>query len=156
MFQQPNLLQERLFRAAERMMENIGYKKPDYMEIGVKTFKKIDLVDKLKGMLGTKILVYVDKPIGTPYPDDKITKYKINCGYVTGFSTPSKENLRAYIVGVKEPLKEFDGVLYAIVNRKKDFEDRIVVLKEGEKISDKKIEKAIAFEEKRFRHKPIK
>ena len=59
-------------------MENIGYKKPDYMEIGVKTFKKIDLIDKLKGMLGTKIHVYVDKHIGTSYPDDKITKYKIH------------------------------------------------------------------------------
>lgn len=70
------------------------------------------------------IHVVVDRPLGTYHPKHKDLYYPVNYGYVEGIIAGDGEEQDAYILGIHKPVKEFDGVLYAIVHRINDVEDK--------------------------------
>lgn len=47
----------------------------------------------------------------------------------------------AYLLGVDETIKEIDGIVYAIIKRKNDFEDKLIVVKEDSNYSNEEIKK---------------
>lgn len=61
----------------------------------------------------------------------------------------------AYVLGIDEPIKEFEGIVYAIMIREDDIEDKLIVTPENTEYSNKEIEKQISFQEKYFKHKII-
>lgn len=142
--------------AAERMMENINYVKPDYTELGVKIYKRLFLLEKLESMIGEKVHVYIDRPIGSVHPEHKDLVYQVNYGYIKEVIALDKEYQDAYVLGVSEPIKEFDGIVYAVIKRKNDFEDKLIVVKEGSNYSDEEIKKYVSFQEKYFTYKILR
>lgn len=56
----------------------------------------------------------------------------------------------AYIIGVDEPLREFDGIVIRIIHRLNDTEDKWVVAPRNYKVSDDEIIDKTKFQEQYF------
>lgn len=102
-----------------------------------------------KKYLGKKVKVIIDRPLGSKHPKFDM-HYEVNYGFVPDTKAPDGEELDAYFLGVKEPLKEANGVCIAIVHRKNDDNDKLIVVPEGVSISKQEIDKATNFQEKWF------
>jgi len=108
-----------------------------------------------KQYLGKKVLVKVDRKLGDKHPKWDWS-YPVNYGFVPGVLAPDGEELDAYILKVNEPVEEFEGEVVAIVHRTEDDDDKLVVVPEGETISDDEIEKLVEFQEKWFKHEMVR
>jgi inorganic pyrophosphatase len=106
-------------------------------------------------MIGEVVKVIVDRPLGSVHPVYKDMIYPMNYGYVEGIFAFDKEEQDAYILGVTEPLKEFTGVVIAIVIRRNDVESKWVVAPEGMNFSKKEISDMIWFQEQFFQSEII-
>ena len=95
------------------------------------------------------IKVTVDRPLGSKHPDYDMI-YPVNYGYIEGIFAGDGEEQDAYILGINEPLSEFDGKLIAIVHRINDNEDKWVVAPCDMSFSKEEIENALHFQEQYF------
>lgn len=101
-------------------------------------------------MIGEIVRVIVDRPLGSYHPVHKDLYYPINYGYIEGVFAFDREEQDAYILGVNEPIKEFTGVVIAIVVRRDDVESKYVVAPVGVNFSRKEITNMIWFQEQFF------
>jgi inorganic pyrophosphatase len=76
--------------------------------------------------------------------------YPLNYGYIPNTITGDGKEVDAYIIGEFQPLKEFEGVVIAIICRKNDVEDKLVVSKHPHKYSKEQIEALVEFQERFF------
>ena len=60
------------------------------------------------------------------------------------------EEQDAYVIGVEEAVKEFTGILIAIVHRMNDVEDKWVVAPVGRSFTKEEIARQVAFQERFF------
>ena len=102
-------------------------------------------------MIGNKVKVIVDRPLGTYHPKYKDIFYTLNYGYVEGIIAPDGEEQDAYVLGVDKPLKEFTGVVVAVIHRLNDVEDKWIVAPEGIEFTKEEIMKEVEFQEKYFK-----
>ena len=102
-------------------------------------------------MIGKKVKVIIDRPLGSYHPNHKDIYYSANYGYIEGIMALDNEEQDAYVLGVNEPIKEFNGVVIAIIHRLNDIEDKWVVAKENEVFTKEEIIKQIEFQEKYFK-----
>ena len=138
--------------AAERMMESINYDNSSNQEKAYKVAKRLFYTEKLENLLGKKVKVSIDRPIG--YEHNGIT-YSLNYGYIKEIKAPDNEYQDAYVLGIDKPVKNFEGKVVAIINRKNDIEDKLVVCEENKDYSKEEIKKAVNFQEKYFKSKII-
>ena len=103
--------------------------------------------DRLNNLLGQKVHVVIDRPIGY---DHNGLVYPINYGYVPGMMGGDGEEQDAYILGVDTPLTEFDGWVIGGVRRTNDEEDKLIVAPEYEVFSQAEIAEATYFQEQFF------
>ena len=101
--------------------------------------------------LNSIVTVTIDRPLGSAHPNHKDTVYPINYGYIKGVMANDGEYQDAYIVGVNEPVHSFTGVVIAIIKRKNDAEDKLVVAPEDMVFTKKQIEQLTLFQEKYFK-----
>ena len=101
----------------------------------------------IKDYIGKHVLVVVDRPIGYQHGD--IT-YPINYGYIPGMIAGDGEEQDAYILGVNDPLAEFDGQVVAAICRKNDCEDKLVVAPLGSVYHQGQLAEAVYFQEQYF------
>lgn len=113
-------------------------------------------LNTLKKFLGSNVKVIIDRPIGSRHPQYKETVYEVNYGYVENIIAPDGEKQDAYVIGIKEPLEIFEGVVKAIIKRTNDNESKLVVVPQNCDISLEDIKEAIAFQEQYFKSKIIK
>ena len=104
-------------------------------------------------MIGNKVKVIIDRPLGTYHPNHPDIFYTVNYGYIEGTISQDGEEQDAYILGIDKPLKEFTGVVLAIVNRLNDVEDKWIVVPEGVSFTKEEIIKQVEFQEKYFKIK---
>lgn len=97
--------------------------------------------------MGKLVHVVVDRPIGYQHGD--IT-YPINYGYIPGVFAADGEEQDAYILGIHEPVAEFDGRVVAAIRRKNDCEDKLVVAPIGKTYHQGQIAQAVHFQEQYF------
>ena len=102
-------------------------------------------------MIGNKVIVKVDRPMGSYHPEHKDMYYPINYGYIEGVMAPDGEEQDAYILGVDEPVEEFYGVVIAIIHRVDDVEEKWVVSPENMRFTVEEIEKQVYFQEQYFK-----
>ena len=92
----------------------------------------------------------IDRPLGSRHPRYPDMVYPVNYGYVPGIIAGDGEEQDAYILGINEPLSEFEGKLIAIVHRINDNEDKWVVAPCDMSFSREEIENALHFQEQYF------
>lgn len=97
--------------------------------------------------LGKEVHIVVDRPIG--YRHGEIL-YPINYGYVPGVFAGDGEEQDAYILGICEPISEFDGEVIGIIQRRNDCEDKLVVAPLGIRYHQGQIAEAVQFQEQYF------
>ena len=101
----------------------------------------------IKDYIGKLVHVVVDRPIGYQHGD---IIYPINYGYIPGVIAGDGEEQDAYILGVNEPIAEFDGQVVAAICRKNDCEDKLVVAPVGSVYHQGQIAEAVYFQEQYF------
>lgn len=101
----------------------------------------------LRSSLGEQVHVVVDRPVGYAHGD---IVYPVNYGYIPGVIAGDGEEQDVYILGVCEPLSEFDGRVIGAILRKDDCEDKLVVAPEGMKFHQAQIAEAVHFQEQYF------
>ncbi len=111
-----------------------------------KTSKSLELA---KGLLGKKIKIRMDRPLGSKHPKHGFI-YEVNYGYIEGVFAPDGEELDAYFLGVDSPVLEAEGICIAIAHRRDNDDDKLIVVLEGVAMSDDEIMTAIHFQEKWF------
>lgn len=107
-------------------------------------------------IIGKKVRVIVDRPLGSVHPHHKGLIYPVNYGYIQGIIAGDGEEQDCYILGENKPIKAFDGVVIAIIHRLNDMEDKWIVARENNIFSDNDILEAVRFQEKYFDIKLIR
>ncbi|MBO5857444.1 MAG: inorganic pyrophosphatase [Clostridia bacterium] len=101
-------------------------------------------------MIGKKVKVIIDRPLGTYHPKHKDIFYSVNYGYIEGIIAPDGEEQDAYVLGVSEPVSEFTGKIIAIIKRLDDVEEKWVVAPENMTFTKEEIMEQVEFQEKYF------
>ena len=101
-------------------------------------------------MIGKIVTVVVDRPLGSRHPKHKDIVYPVNYGYIPGIIAPDGEEQDAYILGVDEPVAEFQGRVVAIIHRFDDVEEKWVVAPENRSFTEEEIMAQVAFQEQYF------
>jgi 8-oxo-dGTP pyrophosphatase MutT (NUDIX family) len=100
---------------------------------------------------GKTVTVTVDRPIGTTHQKHPDIIYPINYGYIAGEIAPDGEDLDVYILGVTEPLTAFTGRVIAIIHRKNDIEDKLVVAPDSCVYNQADVAAAVHFQEQLYK-----
>jgi len=104
-------------------------------------------------MIGAKVKVVIDRPLGSCHPTHKDLIYPVNYGYIEGIIAPDGEEQDAYVLGVTVPVDEFEGTVIAIIHRFDDVEDKWVVAPENMSFTADQIMKQVGFQEQYFKTK---
>lgn len=100
--------------------------------------------------IGKQLRVIVDRPIGSVHPTHSHLTYGLNYGYVPDTVAADGHEIDAYLLGLKFPVEEYLGHCIAIIHRKNDVEDKLVVAPFGEFFSDGEILAQTHFQEQFF------
>lgn len=98
-------------------------------------------------MLGKRVHVVVDRPVGY---DHHGILYPVNYGYMPGMMAGDGEEQDVYILGVSDPISEFDGIIIGGVLRMDDCEDKLVAAPPGMDLRQDEIAQAVRFQEQFF------
>ena len=108
--------------------------------------------EKMTFPIGKVVKVIIDRPIGSHHPEYRDLYYPINYGYIEGIIAPDGEEQDAYVIGINEPVSEFEGRVIAIIHRLDDVEDKLVVAPDGFECTLEEIAKSVEFQEKYFKN----
>ena len=143
-------------QAAEKMMESINYHIPDLEKDAYKLLKKLVIREKLENMIGQNVKVYVDRPMKSNHPKHDDIVYPVNYGYIKEIVAGDGEYQDAYILGEDDECDSCEGIVYAVIERENDNEDKLVVVTNNKKYSIEKIKDKVNFQEKYFKYKIVK
>ena len=135
---------------SQHVLEKVGFRythEDDTFKYYRCEANKAERWQKVKDLMGKLVHVVVDRPIGYQHGD---IVYLINYGYIPGIIAGDGEEQDAYILGVCEPIKEFDGQVVAAICRKNDCEDKLVVAPVGSVYHQGQIAEAVHFQEQYF------
>lgn len=106
--------------------------------------QNIDYINK-------KVKVKIDRALGSKHPKHGFI-YTVNYGYVPNTISGDGEELDCYVLGVFEPLEEFEGKCIAIIHRTNDDDDKLIIVPEDKEYTKEQIEALTEFQEKYFKH----
>lgn len=102
-----------------------------------------------KEYLGKVVNVEIDRKLGTNHPKHGFM-YMLNYGFIPNTISGDGEELDAYLVGVFEPVDNFEGKVIAIIHRINDDDDKLVVAPDNVEYSDDAIRAMTEFQERYF------
>lgn len=106
---------------------------------------------QVKSFLGKTVVISIDRPIGYVHKKEKYSlTYPINYGYIPGVLGGDDEELDVYLLGVNEPVEQYECKIIAIAHRHNDFEDKLVGAPKGMSFTKEEIKAAISFQERFF------
>ena len=103
-----------------------------------------------RDVIGNKVRVTVDRPLGSLHPKYSDMLYEVNYGFVEGVVGGDGEWQDAYILGVDEPVSEFVGTVCAVIRRRNDCEVKWVVVPDGTAVCKEEIIAKTRFCERYF------
>ena len=109
----------------------------------------------VKDFIGKKVNITIDRPLGSKHPNWDFL-YLTNYGYIPNTISGDGEELDAYILGIFEPLKSFEGTCIAILHRLNEDDDKLIIVPEGKNYTDEQIDCLTEFQEKYFEHTIIR
>ncbi len=101
--------------------------------------------------LNKTLNVIIDRPFGSKHPKYGFI-YPVNYGYIPNTISGDGEELDCYILGVFEPLKEFEGKCIAIIHRLNDNDDKLILVPKDKDYNIDAIEALVEFQERFFEH----
>ena len=104
--------------------------------------------------VGTAVKIKIDCPMGSRHPEWCFI-YPLNYGYKPEVFAPDGEELDAYLLGVFEPIEEYQGSCIAIIHRLDD-DDKLVVAPDGITYTDEQIFALTEFQERFWRSEIIR
>lgn len=103
-----------------------------------------------KEYLGKVVSVEMDRPLGSKHPKWGFV-YPVNYGFIPNTVSGDGEELDAYVLGVHDPLKTFEGgVVKAIIHRTNDDDDKLVVMPKDKNYNREQIWALTEFQEAGF------
>ena len=115
--------------------------------------RRIEEADRsANSLLGERVIVTVNRPIGTPHAG---IVYSKNYGYIDGVLGKDGDQLDAYILGVNKPLETFKGRCVAIIKRTDDLDDKLIVVPPEMLVNADTIRKETHFVERFFESEMI-
>ena len=106
--------------------------------------------------IGKEVNVIVDRPIGSSHPKYPNTIYLVNYGYVPNTVSGDGEELDCYILGEYKPLKEYKGICIAVIRRKNNDDDKLIIAPKDKTFSNSEIRLLTDFLEKYFESEIIR
>ena len=76
--------------------------------------------------------------------------YCLNYGFIPDIVSGDGEEIDVYVVGEFEAVEAYEGYVVAVIKRKNDVEDKLVVCKEKGKYSKEQIAALVEFQERFF------
>lgn len=104
-----------------------------------------------RSYIGKIIKIKIDRQLGTYHPKHGFI-YPVNYGYVPNTISGDNEELDCYLLGVFEPVEEFEGKCIAVIHRLDDNDDKLVIVPNGKEYDDSSINALIEFQERYFNH----
>ena len=106
---------------------------------------------QVESYLGKKVVIGIDRPIGYVHRKENYSlTYPINYGYIPDVLGGDGEELDVYLLGVNEPVEEYECRIIAIAHRHNDVEDKLVGAPVGMRFTKKEIETSIHFQEQYY------
>ena len=105
--------------------------------------------ENLRSYLHQTVCIHIDRPLGSRHPVHGFI-YPVNYGCLPGVFAPDGEELDAYLLGVFEPVEEFEGQVIALIHRLDDEDDKLVVTPPGVAYTDDQIRALTEFQERFF------
>lgn len=107
--------------------------------------------NQVKSFLGERVVICIDRPIGYVHRKESYAlTYPVNYGYIPGVLGGDGEELDVYLLGVNEPVAEYECEIIGIVHRHNDVEDKLVGVPVGIRYTKEEIENAINFQEQYY------
>ena len=88
---------------------------------------RVKMKSNVTQYIGKEVNVIVDKPIGSHHPKYPDIIYLVNYGYVPNTISGDGEELDCYILGEYKPLKEYKGKCIAVIHRKNEEDDKLII-----------------------------
>ena len=101
-------------------------------------------------VLGSRIHCVMDRPLGSAHPRYPEMIYPVNYGYVPGMMAGDNSEQDVYVLGPTKPLREFDGVVIAVIHRFDDCEDKWVAAEKCGLYTEAEIREILHFQEKYY------
>ena len=108
-----------------------------------------------KDYIGKIVKVKIDRPLGSKHPNWNMI-YTLNYGFVPNTVSGDGEELDCYVLGVFEPVEEFEGKCIAVIKRVNEDDDKLIIVPRDKKYSDEQIEALTEFQERFFERKIIR
>ena len=105
--------------------------------------------------IGQNVKVRIDRPLNSKHPKHGFI-YPVNYGYIPNTISGDGEELDCYVLGVNEPINEFEGRCIAVIHRTNDDDDKLIVVPKGKDFSDEEIRKLTNFQEQYFESEIIR
>lgn len=102
-----------------------------------------------KPFLNQTVKVKIDRPFGTRHPKHGFV-YWVNYWYIQDTLAPDWEEIDAYVLGVFEPVDEFEWRCIAIIHRINDDDDKLIIVPQWKNYSDEQIMALTEFQERFF------
>ena len=103
-----------------------------------------------RNWLSRRVAVVIDRPLGSTHPRHPDITYPINYGYIPNTLAGDLEPIDAYVLGVDVPVSSYFGEVIALVVRRDDVEDKLVVAPPGVRFTIDEIRDAVRFQEQFF------
>ena len=108
-----------------------------------------------KDYIGKIVKVKIDRPLGSKHPNwDMI--YTLNYGFVPNTVSGDGEELDCYVLGVFEPVEEFEGKCIAVIKRINEDDDKLIIVPRDKDYSNEQIEALTEFQERYFKSEIIR
>ena len=95
--------------------------------------------------LGKQHDVQIDRPLHSTHPRHPDIKYELNYGFVPDTCAGDGHEVDVYVMGVDRPIDRFTGHCIAIIHRKNDTEDKLIIAPMGINFTDAEINDTNAF-----------
>ena len=102
-----------------------------------------------KSYIGKLVKVKIDRPMGSKHPKHGFI-YPVNYGYVPNTVSEDGEEIDCYVLGIFEPIDEFEGKCIAVIHRTNDNDDKLIVVPKEKEYSDDEIRVLTEFQERFF------
>ena len=99
--------------------------------------------------IGKLVKVKIDRPMGSKHPKHGFI-YPVNYGYVPNTVSGDGEEIDCYVLGIFEPIEEFEGKCIAVIHRTNDNDDKLIIVPKEKEYSNDEIRVLTEFQERFF------